>query len=236
MVTFAPSRTRAADDLPFGITVILPLVLFLAFSLALTLRPDLRITVLEGELGVLENSQAAILLLSLIAGLVLFGRARAARDRGLTIWAALLALGSFYMLGEEISWGQHYIGWAAEGWFAQANDQQETNLHNTSAWFDQKPRALLETAIYVGGMLYPLVTALTGRLRIARPWWLMPTFAGFTAAVLVLVTILPEWLHLFGFGQGPKPYRAAEQQELFIYLFVLLYTLSLLRRLRDRTA
>jgi hypothetical protein len=236
LVTVTPSRARTAGDLPPGITVVLPLILFFAFSLALALRPDLRMTVFEGELGVVENSQAAILLVALIASLILFGRARAARDRGLKVWAALLVLGSFYMLGEEISWGQHYAGWAAEGWFAQVNDQQETNLHNTSAWFDQKPRALLETAIYVGGILYPLVTAATGRLRIARPWWLMPTFAGFTAAVLTLVTILPEWLHLFGFGQGSKPYRASEQQEVFIYLFVLLYTLSLLRRLRDRAA
>lgn len=236
MVAFSPSRLRAADDLPLGAAVVLPLVLFLAFSLALYLRPDLRLTVLEGELGVLENTQAAVLLAALIAALVLVARARAAHDRGLVVWAALLALGSAYMLGEEISWGQHYVGWAAEGWFARVNDQQETNLHNTSTWFDQKPRALLEAAIYVGGLLYPLVTAATGRLRVARPWWLMPTFAGFTAALLVLVTILPEWLHLFGFGQGPKPYRAAEQQELFIYLFVFLYTLSLLRRLGSRPA
>lgn len=234
MVAFSPSGVRAADDLPLGFTIALPLVLFFSFSLALYLRPDLRLTVIEGELGLLENAQAAILLVALAASLILVARARAAQERGLVLWAALLALGSLYMLGEEISWGQHYVGWTAEGWFAQVNDQQETNLHNTSAWFDQKPRALMEVAIYVGGILYPLVTAATGRLRVGRPWWLMPTLAGFTAALLTLVTILPEWLHLFGFGQRPKPYRASEQQELFIYLFVLLYALSLLRRLKAR--
>jgi hypothetical protein len=236
LVTFSLSRNETADDLPLGITVVLPLILFVGFALVTYLRPDLRLSVIEGESGVLENLQAFILLLALIASVRLFVLARQVQDPRLTAWSAVLALGCFYMLGEEISWGQQYFHWATDGWFARVNDQDETNLHNTSAWLDQKPRALLEVSIYVGGLLYPLWTAFSDRGRIARPWWLMPTAAGLTCALLVMITIMPEWFHLFGFGQGHKPYRASEQQELFIYLFVLIYILSLLRRLQSRIA
>ena len=48
-----------------------------------------------------------------------------------------------YYLFEEISWGQHYIGWKSSNFFIEYNNQKETNLHNISNLFDQLPRALL---------------------------------------------------------------------------------------------
>ncbi len=41
------------------------------------------------------------------------------------------ALGSLYIAGEEMSWGQHFFHWNTPEYWAEVNRQQETNLHNT---------------------------------------------------------------------------------------------------------
>ena len=40
------------------------------------------------------------------------------------------ALGCFFIMGEEISWGQRLIGWDTPESWAEINYQQETTLHN----------------------------------------------------------------------------------------------------------
>lgn len=40
------------------------------------------------------------------------------------------ALGCFFIMGEEISWGQRIIGWDTPESWAEMNYQQETTLHN----------------------------------------------------------------------------------------------------------
>ncbi|MGZ8363406.1 MAG: hypothetical protein ACXW3D_05935 [Caulobacteraceae bacterium] len=40
------------------------------------------------------------------------------------------AVAAFYLLGEEISWGQWILHWKSSAWFAAHNLQSETNSHN----------------------------------------------------------------------------------------------------------
>ncbi|WP_411032426.1 hypothetical protein [Spongiimicrobium sp. 3-5] len=47
-----------------------------------------------------------------------------------TIALIALSLVSFYIFGEEISWGQHIFGWDSFGIFEKYNFQAETNMHN----------------------------------------------------------------------------------------------------------
>ena len=78
--------------------------------------------------------------------------------RKLTIlWCVVYGLGCIYFLGEEISWGQHLFGWETPDAWKALNDQDETNLHNTSGWLDQVPRTVLTFGILLGGFIYPLV-------------------------------------------------------------------------------
>lgn len=42
----------------------------------------------------------------------------------------ILSLLLILIFGEEISWGQHWMGWEASGIFQTRNFQQETNVHN----------------------------------------------------------------------------------------------------------
>jgi len=55
---------------------------------------------------------------------------RASRTTTFLVMTALLALLSFFIAGEEISWGQRFVGVDSPDFFAQHNAQGETNLHN----------------------------------------------------------------------------------------------------------
>ena len=96
------------------------------------------------------------------------------RSPGLLLWFSIATLGVAYTAGEEISWAQHLVGWGTPHWWADLNDQGETNLHNVSSWLDQKPRALLEVGIVIGGIVLPLLLRAVPRLQQVRQQQLPP--------------------------------------------------------------
>lgn len=82
----------------------------------------------------------------------------------------LLALGGFFTVMEEISWGQRVLGFASPEFFATNNIQGETNLHN---FLTGPESTLIKDVIEYGlaaallgyGLLYPLL--LRGRVALA---------------------------------------------------------------------
>ncbi|MEZ6023267.1 MAG: hypothetical protein R3C16_07635 [Hyphomonadaceae bacterium] len=127
----------------------------------------------HSELGLLEQLQNALLLTAFITALACLPRAK---ERWLRIWLIVIAVGIFWLLGEEISWGQHYFNWETGAWFSDLNDQDEINIHNTpGGWFDQKPRAILLLGMILGTIVHPLVKRFRGRGLFDHPWWLAPT-------------------------------------------------------------
>ncbi len=73
------------------------------------------------------------------------------------LWLSF-ALISILIAGEEISWGQRVFGWQTPDWLAEANKQNETNVHN-----------LVQI-----GWWYPFIaTAMTVVMVVAR-WRLRP--------------------------------------------------------------
>lgn len=152
------------------------------------------------------------------------------KNKWLKAWTALAAVCCVYVAGEELSWGQHIMGWDTPEYWAGINDQNETNLHNTSTWLDQKPRAVLEIGVLVGGIIIPA-------LRKWKPEKLPVKFKDiypdnlvvFTAlcALLVKMTIeISEVLHVRVFWRG------SEVMELYLYYFVLLYLIGLKNKWR----
>ncbi len=158
---------------------------------------------------------------------------RVRRQPLLWAWLALAALGSLYIAGEEASWGQNYIGWGTpEGWQA-LNDQNETNLHNTSSWLDQKPRTLLELGVIVGGILIPLAALRWPAIRRARLAIILPPFLCLPSAVIAEAVRMSERA-LDALAPGSAWFeRASEVQELYFYLFILLYLIALSRQLHS---
>ena len=230
------SARRAApfdpDRLPRIWWLWLPLAVALALLLLGQFAPRFYTHWIGSEdRGLLELSHVVVPLASMLLALRILFMPQLREARALYGLVALIAIACLYIAGEEASWGQHYLGWATpEGWQA-VNDQGETNLHNISSWLDQKPRALLEAAIVIGGILVPLVALWKPQLRQGRFALVLPPLACLPVALLAEVSKLTDRLadvlgpaaHLFR--------RASEVQELYFYLFILLYLIVLRRRL-----
>lgn len=143
-------------------------------------------------------------------------------------WFLCAALGCFYIAGEEVSWGQHIFDWATPEFWVAVNDQNETNLHNTSAWLDQKPRLLLFIGIVVAGLIIPALRRwspdkLPRKFEILYPSSLLAV----TALGVTIPHLFQKLLEAFGLSFFE---RVSEVQELYIYYFMLLYVLDFRKR------
>lgn len=146
-------------------------------------------------------------------------------------WFTLAALASLYVGGEEVSWGQHFLNWTTPEYWAAINDQQETNLHNTSSWLDQKPRLVLLIGIVFGGLIAPYlikknILKLSENIRVLVP---SPAL-GVVAAFVIFPQILEKIFESFDVVIFA---RFSEVQELYMFYFVLLYLVLLVRKVKN---
>jgi hypothetical protein len=183
------------------------------------------------ESGPVEILQTLIVGTAFIAAAALIPRAVKTKNRFLLAWTILAAIGTFYITGEEISWGQHIFEWKTPGQWMQVNDHYETNLHNTSSWFDQKPRTLLEAGMLIGAIVLPEMEK-RKPLRIVDKYKILlpPTYLAMTAIVLWIFKLMKDVSGWFNVG---GVVRISEMNEVCIYYFILLYTLAFGRRLND---
>ena len=189
---------------------------------------------LQREGGILETLHCLLALAAaaVAARILLIREVRA--DPLITAWLAIFVVGGTYLGGEEASWGQHYFGWRTPEEWAEINRQHETNLHNTSIWFDHVPRVTITVAIFVGGMLVPKLKLAGSRLLWKRVDFVYPPLALVSLAILLLLGVIQDAIlastdvidDLFAFSSG-------EMQENFIISFVFFYMLFLRRRALD---
>ncbi|MFZ5914438.1 MAG: hypothetical protein ACOY17_09460 [Pseudomonadota bacterium] len=193
---------------------------------------------IEGEQGVLENLTPLFLLPAIFSGILLWRYRNALPARWIMAWFLLHAAGAFYFAGEEISWGQQYFFWATPDSIAALNDQGETNLHNMSSWFDQKPRILLWLWALIGGFFIPLLVA-RGRLQRGGPqswrYWIYPPSSCMVVGLLSFLVRIPEDVASALGTVPPFPFdiRASELQELLLSMFLSFYLVSVYRRAAD---
>jgi hypothetical protein len=204
----------------------LPLALFIGLAAAhpfLGPEENLRI---YAENGVLELMQPAIALASVWAGIAAFRRAR---GRWLLLWLGAAIFGNLFICGEELSWGQQLFFWDTPDAMLQVNDQQETNLHNMSTWFDQKPKLLIMLGTLVGGILIPLARRFRPKLLPARFAIIYPTDGLWLISLLVLLSHAVDKAKKLLSTEFFS--RASELNEIYMYYFMLLYLIVLGRQL-----
>ena len=151
----------------------------------------------RSDWGVLSESLLEdVQVLVLIVGFVFAVRlVRLAKELGWRIYFGLVAGGLFFIVGEEMSWGQHIFGWETPEPLAEVNAQNETTLHNLD--FFQSPQDFLLgfNFLFVAPVLVSLTLGtlwifplLVNRLRFLSPavpgWGLSPLF--FFSAVFPL--------------------------------------------------
>mgnify|MGYP003385924900 CR=1 FL=1 len=184
------------------------------------------------EDGPIENIQALITFAAFCLGVSLLRIKNPAWVR------AFFAIGTFaalYITLEEIRYGQGLFGWGTPEFWAMVNDQNETNLHNTSSWFDQKPRLLLEIGVVVGGIVIPAIKKwapqrLPEKFSIVYPTSALTLTACFAIGGHLYSSVLGTMgrQDLFVFD------RNSEMEEVFLYWFIFLYFLFKRRELTSK--
>jgi len=227
-----PARAWAPDGRDRWWVLAIPVVLVIALILIRIFDPDFfHAWVLPEGYGVLELSQ----FLMMVAGFVLcvrMIRMPIVRESRLLWWAMLFfALSTFYIAGEEHSWGQHFVNWNTPSYWAEINRQQETNLHNISPWFNQRPKLVFDLAILIGGIIVPLIQARTAPFRQPLLALLTPPLALVPVALIALAFKVIERLDKHILAGADLFIRPSETVETFEYMFVLFYLIVLARRL-----
>ena len=154
------------------------------------------------------------------------------RPPSIRILYLLFAAGALFAGLEEISYGQHLVGWETPRWFTERNAQRETNLHNLFA--DRPGRALRNVAlvaITLGGIVAPVAAmrAPSAYDRGRWPYYLLPRGELIPLAAGMLLMRL--FRALPGRLRGGWDLGLIEVMELYLALAALVYVLVLRRRL-----
>ena len=107
--------------------LVLPLlIVFGGAAIALFGKPAYKLVTQED--GIAEWCQVFFYALALGSCAVITWRLR--RSGRLFVLYAIVCVGLFFLLGEELSWGQRLVGWETPESLIASNKQGETNIHN----------------------------------------------------------------------------------------------------------
>lgn len=217
------------NTIPLFFWLVVPIALILAqIGLELSFTRD-QLAPMHSEGGPHETLQSLYIGAAFFMALWMLFKIDWKTQKEIGAVVLLAALGSFYISGEEISWGQHILNWDTPEYWAAVNDQNETNLHNTSSWLDQKPRLVLFIGIVAAGLLVPALRRWKPSLLPAR---FAPFYPSDTLAVTALGVLLPYLVQEIAehFLHGGVFARESEVQEVYMYYFVALYLWDLYKR------
>lgn len=188
------------------------------------------------EIGPVELGTALLLFPAVYFGVSVVRQRARLPGALLPSWYGIVSVGCFYLAGEELSWGQHLVGWETPQWLAERNDQNETNIHNISGLFDQQPRLLLELWVLVSLLVATArVIGQTGRDPNRASHWFWGWQAVIPAALLAILIRLPERIGDWTAWTRPPPFdiRLSELQEFCFAVFLLVYLWEVRGRLQS---
>jgi len=147
------------------------------------------------EDGYVENASA---LFFLLAGIYAFYIAKSSIGGQTILFRAAMVffgLTAVWVCLEEISYGQHFIGYSTPEWFLAHNKNRELNFHNLDK---DAPSYALKTAGYILVTTVGIVAPLIVRFRkITLPASGVPVFGLLRYFVPTCWMITPSLLHLF---------------------------------------
>lgn len=136
----------------------------------------------------------------------------------------LIGLFSFFVFGEEISWGQRIFNFKTSAYFEKHNSQDEENIHNLILDGEKLNKIIFTDALIAGVIIYlivfPLIYTRNKKFRhfidkVAMP---LPTLYQTIACVLVFIfsflTFDPKGSELLEFGGC------------FMFMLIVLYPLN----------
>lgn len=182
-----------------------------------------------GEDGFAESLQVLFYAVTMVMSLVVTRR-RAQGGEKLIAWLYLgLSLALFFLIGEELSWGQRIFGWQTAEAYAEINKQAETNLHN----------------VYGVGTTFKWVQLLVGAYGTLLPlviwrWGVPDRWRKLAAAIVPHYTLIPYFAMLFiwrfyrNLLDPPKAFYfvVAEYNEVLELVLALGFALFLVFQLR----
>lgn len=196
-----PGEAKAAIEPLAGLLANLLILATLGYAWLLERSdPDLYYRAVQEDQALEWASFLAFFVAALLFGLA---AARQRRETGILPWfLAGVALFSFFVAMEEISWAQRVFAYRPPAYFLEHNFQQELNLHNV---VDSDYRKLAVKAVLLGyGVLLPLA-ALYRPLRrflgrwsiVAAPALLAPSFlAAYLAYERYPFDFTGEWVEM----------------------------------------
>ena len=224
-----------------------PILIFLIFLIINQLNPTFFSEFFQGEKGFIENGTFFILLISIITNFSVIKKIKTKEYNIQYFLMIIFLIGLVYFAGEEISWGQHWFNWETNNFFKNFNDQSETNFHNMSSWFDQKPRFLLIIFVILGGIILPLYFNNNKNtfLHKSESFKLFcPTFYSLPSSFMCLFIYSLDNLYKILCHGTPGVdikckyipellyFRTSEILEFYISFFLLIYILSINSRLK----
>lgn len=206
-------------------------VVFLLFQVMIEIiLPGTILEISHTENGPHELLQFVVILIAFLYASYILFRMKKANNYGHVLWVFIACICCLYVTVEEVSWGQHFFEWSTPEYWQHVNDQQETNLHNTSSWLDQKPRLMLELGVVVGGLIIPFLLRAKSRLLPLRFNAIYPTQQLSVVAGIFLLLKVIDQVEKFTFQMFT---RISEVQELYLFYFVLLYLFIIKDRFVD---
>ena len=195
---------------------------------------ELKYHLMDSHVSVEETVTGALVIASAVLAFMALRQPAARNQPLLKIWLAAFIVAMVYFAGEDLNWGQHYIGWTPPDYFLEHNREHETNIHNMSPLlFNRVPRTLVRVWLIVACILVPLGWSWPKRaLKDIVPTVLWPDRRIVLAAVLTLLwRIVPGvWS---GASNSADPLRFSEVEELMLAYCLVLYGQMILSRLRQ---
>jgi hypothetical protein len=219
------------------LTWIFPTICVASVFVTIAISPEAIDAWVVSPHGFLENSPSAFLIIGICFCVSMLRKDHVWDDKTLRFWLFAFIAASVYFGGEDENWSEYWFNWDTPQYFLENNKEQETNIHNMSTWFNQKPRLAMDIWALVACMLVPLGWTWPKRATakfVPAVFWPQTTSFIFVVVLCFMIEIADQFDNLIFPPDGLQAatgIRLSEVQEMTLAYLMLLYAMDLHKRL-----